>query len=277
MELIFQPETHTYKSIKDPNKKWISVTTLINQFKEHFDQETIALKASKNKKSKWYGMTPEAIIEHWNKESERSILLGKWYHSQREEEVSQCETIRRDDLDLPIIIPLEKEGIRVSPDQVLKPGIYPEHFMYLKSAGVCGQADRVEVIGNRVDIYDYKTNKKIDLEGYTNWEGITKKMLHPLENLDDCNLVHYSLQLSLYMYIILKQNPKLIPGNLYIHHIQFDLDGKDDNGFPILAVDLAGDPVVKEVIPYKVPYLQKEIVSLINYVKQNPKIYDKII
>ena len=102
MELIFKPETHTYQSINDPTKKWISVTTLIGMFKEPFDGPKIAEKCSKNKKSKWYGLSPEQIIEYWDKEEKRANTLGTWYHNQRELETLSCETIQRDGFDLPI-------------------------------------------------------------------------------------------------------------------------------------------------------------------------------
>jgi hypothetical protein len=168
-----------------------------------------------------------------------------------------------------IIKPIEIEGIRYSPDQKLEEGVYPEHMVYLKSAGICGQSDLVEVINGEVHITDYKTNKEIKVEGFTNWEGITQKMLPPVSHLDDCNLNHYTLQLSLYMYMILKHNPKLKPGTLTIHHIIFEEEGKDKWGNPIAARDSNGDPIVKEVVPYDLPYLKPEIVSLIHWLEDN--------
>ena len=156
MELQFEDKNHKYSSINDPDKKWTSVTTLISLFEEPFIQEDIAKRCSKNKKSKWYGIEPEKIIEYWDKESERANTLGTWYHNQREQELISCETLRKEGLDLPIFAPIVDGNKKISPNQVLVPGIYPEHFMYLKSLGICGQSDRVEVIGNRVDISDYK-------------------------------------------------------------------------------------------------------------------------
>lgn len=191
MELKFEPETHLYQSIDEPDKKWTSVTTLIGLFKEKFDTDAVALKCSQrvptNKKpNKWYGMLPEQIKEAWKNEQHRADSLGTWYHDQREQEVLACETLRRDDIDIPVFHPIIKNGIKMAPDQKLVEGIYPEHFMYLKSAGLCGQADRVEVIGDRVDVYDYKSNKKIEQQSHVNWEGISKKMYPPVQHLDDC-------------------------------------------------------------------------------------------
>ena len=62
MKLKFSADTHTYESVDDPNKKWTSVTSIIKLFKEPFDQEKVAAKSAKNKKSKWYGLSAEEIV-----------------------------------------------------------------------------------------------------------------------------------------------------------------------------------------------------------------------
>jgi hypothetical protein len=159
--------------------------------------------------------------------------------------------------------------------QKLDPGVYPEHMVYLKSAGLCGQSDLVEVVNGRVNIIDYKTNKEIKTESFKNWEGMSEKMLPPVEHLDDCNFNHYALQLSIYMYIILKHNPKLQPGKIFIHHITFETEGEDQYGYPIAKLDENGEPKVLEVIPMPVPYLYDEVISVINYLKENPYIIKK--
>jgi hypothetical protein len=270
MPVKFLPEEHKYVSI-DPseNIQWVSVTTIISKLKEHFDADTIAKKSSKNKKSKWYGMTTEAIKEAWKNESDRAITLGTWYHNQRESDILGCNTINRDGLDLTIIKSIEVNGIKTAPNQKLENGIYPEHFVYLKSAGICGQSDRVEIVNGRVDVYDYKTNKEIKKESYKNWEGISKKMFHPVSHLDDCNYNHYALQLSIYMYIILKHNPKVKPGRLILDHVIFEDDGLDKKGNKIHRLDLDGHPIIKNVVRYELPYLKTEVISIINSIKND--------
>ena len=64
--------------------------------------------------------------------------------------------------------------MKKAPDQKLADGIYPEHMTYLKSASLCGQADRIEVINGKVNIYDYKTNKEI----YTSMKFLTQILLN---------------------------------------------------------------------------------------------------
>lgn len=266
----FTADNHKYTSVNNEEKiDWLSVTSLISNFKQPFDADKIALKSSKNKKSKWYGMTPEEIKAAWKAEADRATSLGTWYHNQRESDICEINNMERHGTTVPVFKPIEIDGIKHSPDQKLKEGVYPEHMVYLKSAGICGQSDLVEVVDGKVHITDYKTNKEIKIEGYTNWEGVSQKMLPPVHHLDDCHLNHYALQLSMYMFIILKHNPKLSPGHLTIHHILFEESGRDKFGNPICARDTNGDPIVSDIVQYDLPYLKKEAISLIHWLEDN--------
>jgi hypothetical protein len=210
-------------------------------------------------------MSVQDILQAWENESTRAIDQGNWYHNQREADLLQLNTIERHGCILPIIRPLITDDIKYAPPQKLQEGMYPEHFVYLKSAGICGQSDLVEVAKGEVNITDYKTNKEIKKESYVNWEGVSQKMLSPVSHLDDCNFWHYALQLSTYMYIILKHNPKLKPGKITIHHVLFYTDGTDKFGNPITKLDDQGEPLVKKIVPYDLPYLKAEVINLIKH------------
>jgi ATP-dependent exoDNAse (exonuclease V) beta subunit len=266
---ILKFTAHDHKYTSEDKKDWLSVTSLISQFKQPFEADSIAKKCSTNKKSKWYGLTPEEIKEAWKAEAKRATDLGTWYHNQRETDICEIENMERHGFTVPVFKPIEKEGVKFSPEQKLKDGVYPEHMVYLRSAGICGQSDLVEVVNGEVHITDYKTNKEIKTESYVNWEGVSQKMLHPVSHLDDCHLNHYALQLSLYMYIILKHNPKLRPGTLTIHHILFDEAGRDRFNNPISARDTNGDPIVLDIVQYDLPYLKQEAISVIHWLEDN--------
>lgn len=270
MAIHFYSDEHKYVNI-DPNENitWTSVTGIISKFKKPFDADEIAEKTSKNKKSKWYGISPKDIKEAWKNESQKAINLGTWYHLQREQDLLSCSTISREGCEISVFKPIEADGVKIAPEQKLTDGIYPEHLIYLKSAGICGQADRVEVVNGFVNVYDYKTNKEIKKESYVNWEGISDKMQHPLSHLDDCNLNHYNIQLSLYMYMIIKHNPKLKPGKLIVEHVQFKEAGKDAYDNRVVYYDENGEPVVENIVTYKLPYLKQEVIDIINYLKDN--------
>jgi hypothetical protein len=272
MSVTFTAGNHKYQSL-DPNERidWLSVTSFVGQFKQKFDPIKQSIKSSKNPRSKWYGMTPEDIQTHWANETDRAVTAGSWYHDQRESDLTSIDTIERSGVAIPIIKPIWDGKLKIAPNQKLTEGIYPEHFVYLKSAGICGQSDRVEVVKDTVEIVDYKTNKEIKKTSFVNWEGKSQKMIGPCEHLDDCNFNHYSLQLSTYMYIVLKHNPRYKPGKMFLHHVIFEKEGEDQFGNPIPKKDSNGDPIVKTVVPYEVPYLKAEILTMINYIQDNKK------
>ena len=270
MSIVFNANDHSYKSLDGETIDWISVTTLVSNLKKPFDAQKTAQRVSKIKKSKWCGIAPDTILEIWKKEADRATTLGTYYHNQREADLCSLASIEREGIIVPVMPPIpEIEGLKHAPEQKLDDGIYPEHLVYLKSAGICGQSDLVEIVNGHVNIIDYKTNKEIKNESFKEWEGVSEKMLDPVSHLDDCNFNHYSLQLSIYMYIILKHNPKLKPGNIYIHHVVFETEDLDQYGYPITKYSPEGDPVVKEVIPMEIPYLKEEIVGIINWLHDN--------
>lgn len=272
MAVIFKAENHSYESL-DPNERinWLGVTSFVSMFKQPFDPVAQSIKSSKNSRSKWYGIDPVKIQKIWANEGDRGMSNGTKYHDQRESDLLTIDTITRLGRPIPIIKPIFEGGVKQAPVQKLTEGIYPEHFVYLKSAGLCGQSDRVEVVYDHADVIDYKTNKEIKKESFRNWEGIHQMMTGPVAHLQDCNFNHYALQLSIYLYIILKHNPVYKPGKLMLHHIIFEKTGDDKFGYPILKIDNEGNPVVKEVVPYECPYLKTEVIAMINWLKDNPR------
>jgi len=269
MSIVFNAADHSYKSIDAEGIDWVSVTSLLSNFKKPFDAEKVAASVTKKSRSKWFGIPPEKILELWKAEADRATTLGTFYHNQREADLCSLSSIELEGIPIPIYKPIEEGALKKAPEQKLTDGIYPEHMVYLKSAGICGQSDLVEVVNSKVNIIDYKTNKEIKTESFKNWEGISDKMQHPVSHLDDCNFNHYALQLSIYMYIILKHNRKLRPGKIYIHHVIFEVEGTDEYGYPITRYSSNGDPVVKEVIQMEVPYLADEVISIINWLYDN--------
>jgi hypothetical protein len=56
---------------------------------------------------------------------------------------------------------------------------------------------------------------------------------------------------------------------LTIHHIVFETVGADKFGNPITALDTNGDPIVKDIVQYTLPYLKSEIISLLHWLEDN--------
>lgn len=269
MSVRFKAEDHSYESVDEEHIDWVSVTTFISNFKEEFRPREMALKSSNRRQSKWFGMEVDEILSIWTREAKRSTDLGSWYHDLKEHDIIDKGKVEKNGTTLRVVKPIIEEGIKYAPDQKLEEAIYPEHFVYLKSAGICGQSDLVEVYKGFVNVLDYKTNKEIKREGFRNWEGKTKKMMKPLSHLDDCNFMHYALQLSLYLYIILKHNPRLKPGSLTLHHILFEEESRDKFDNPVYKKDEDGNFIVREVVEYRLPYLKQECIILMDWIKDN--------
>lgn len=267
MQLTFTDHDHRYDS--GDGTKWTSVSTLIHKYVPHFDAESQSVKSATNKKSKWYGMTPEDIRKAWDDENLRSRELGSWYHNKKEQELLSQPSVNGLQI-YPSTV--HGDGTKISGSQQLAEGVYPEHLCYMVSAGICGQSDIVTIQDNTILVDDYKSNKEIRMKGYYDpKKQSTQRMLAPISHMDDCEYTHYSLQLSMYAYIIHRHNPQYKVGKLTIHHIQFEQEGTNTHGYPIYKLDNNKEPIVKDIIALEVPYLRTEIEKIIAHHKENHK------
>ena len=108
----------------------------------------------------------------------------------------------------------------------LENGMYPEFLMsYVTPEGIriAGQADLIVKSGNDISIFDYKTNREIKKRSFYNASKKKNVMMkYPLNNIEDVNFWHYTLQLSLYAYIIQQLNPDFNIKDLKLVHIARD-------------------------------------------------------
>jgi hypothetical protein len=81
----------------------------------------------------------------------------------------------------------------------------------------------------------------------------------PFQHLHDCNFVTYSLQLSLYMFMILKHNPQFKPGKITLQHVLFEEQTRDKYDNPVYKKDEQGNFFVKDIVLYDVPYMKKNV------------------
>ena len=100
---------------------------------------------------------------------------------------------------------------------------------------------------NKVNIWDYKFVKHMDKRGHFN-QKIKNiiKMKFPLTSIEDINIKHYTLQLSIYAYMLQQINPNLEINKLIIVH--FNPKGIKQK---IYVVDYLKEEVEKLLIYYK--------------------------
>nr|DAW84392.1 MAG TPA: Exonuclease V [Caudoviricetes sp.] len=275
-KVCYNDEAHLYWNENDESK-YISVTTLIHQFTQPFDKEFwSAYKAleklvpkeswAMEKKSllatkrfdtsildlydipnKEFNKVQEEILSEWDKANKDSCERGTKIHAELENQYYKK----------PKNISLQKFGLggkfecrKDYTNLDIENGVYPEYLIYMEDGilKVAGQIDLLIKNGNDIYIVDYKTNKKIDQK--SGFDTTTKKnatMLYPLNNLMDCNYMHYTMQLSTYAYMLQKLNPEFVIKQLIMVH--YDHDGK-------------------ETI-YNLDYLKEEVSRLFTFHKKN--------
>lgn len=254
--VAFTNESHTYWNVND-NKKYISVTTLIHRYTQEFDKEFWSSYKALEKllsKDSWniekksllntkkfnkdlleiynisendFNKIQQEILDAWDEENRKSCERGTKIH----------EEIENSFYKNPKDISLQKFGLggkfeckKDYTELDLEYGVYPEYLIYRESEDgilrIAGQVDLIIKSGNNIVIVDHKSNKKIDLKsGYNTQTKSTSKMKYPLNNLDDANFYHYTLQLSTYAWMLQKINPNFVIKDLILNH--YDHNGNN--------------------------------------------------
>lgn len=275
-------ETHTYW--KDgTDEKYISVTTLIGRFEADFDKEfwskykglerllgkeKFKLEKSKLLKTKRFdnsilatyditesefNKTVQDILDEWDKKNRESCERGTKIHAQLEAYAKGGKfkekivpNLGRDFNDYKCYVNPDTNELVKSIDR----GILPEYLVYRESDDgilkIAGQIDLLIKDGNDIWVADYKSNQKIDLKsGFDTATKKSAKMKYPLNNLDDCNYIHYTLQLSTYAWMLQKVNPDYnIKGLILVH---FDHEGN--------------------ITTYQLDYLKDDVERMLAYYK----------
>lgn len=245
----------------------ISVTQIINNFKK-FDREfwlaykaleavmdpmlfdeckTLLLKSKRVDASilekvdvKAYNLKKDEIDAEWKAENEESKRLGTEIHelirlklASNADEAKKEFGITGELLDTELLI--------------AESGVFVEKRLELEidSFNMIGVPDVIQIEDGVVNLIDWKTAKKgIKFKSHYDMAlNQNKKMLYPLSAIDDVNGQHYTLQLSLYMWMILQIRPDLKPGKLKISWVQ---DGRIKKNF-------------------EVPYMKAEVENLVKW------------
>ena len=204
LELDEEKHEYKYKGVT-----LTSVTTLLDKYKLEFDEEKLSLKTSEKT-----GRTQQEILDEWNKKKEYSQVLGTSVHLYAEELVKGSITSKPvDDYDTKLRLVVDnyfKEHTGLVP-------IASELRVVLPVYKLAGTIDLImkSKENEKVFLYDFKTSKEITTKSYN------KKLLEPLDYLDDCNFVKYCLQLSMYK-LLLKKRYNISIDGCYIIHITKD-------------------------------------------------------
>lgn len=112
-------------------------------------------------------------------------------------------------------------------------------------------------LATRSYIKTHNTDKEIAFKAYSSEWVKPRKLLTPLNNLDDANGNHYAIKMSIYMYMLWKANKgRFKTGDIIIEHVHLK---RDEEGIPVLE---DGKPVVLKIGKIKLPYYKKEVEAI---------------
>lgn len=244
--VTYRDSDHTYWC---RSRRYLSATQVLDRFKNKFDTEGQAV-ASADK----YGATPEKWKNEWAETRDRSLIRGNTIHALHEE-ITLNRGLEMHDgkvfsVPNPALFPEQTPLIQL-PD-----GIYTEQLLYHHGFGIAGRTDKVylETIARErwANVDDYKTNRIIKMHAY-GWPRAPLMMKGPIDHLEDCTIVHFALQTSLYMLMLEYMGFK--PGWLDIIH------------FPHVPEMAPPGALAPPPVTYHMPYLKKEVTSMLNHLK----------
>jgi hypothetical protein len=201
--IAFREEDHTY-AIDGDRTGWISCTTFIGQFYEHFDPDAVIRKmmmSSRWKESKYYGMKPDEIKKQWNDNGTEASEAGTKMHLDIEHynnadpvgNLAGDEWEPTEGSEWSYFLAYDRKHRRAR-------GWVPfrtEWLVFKEDIKLAGSIDMVYMKPDgTLAIYDWKRAKNIA------YENKYQKMYPPISHLPDTNYWHYSLQLNIYRRIL---------------------------------------------------------------------------
>ena len=201
--IVLNESEHKYILKDSEHIDFTSVTTCISMFFEKFDKIKIATKLIQNI-PKYKNLTIEQIIDNWDKAAQ----FGTDVHKEIENYINHntSPTINR-----------SISAINWLNNYLKKSDfeIFSETIIYCEKLKIAGTVDLLlyDKVHNIYHILDWKTSKKIDTVSYKNKRGNTPET----KDLLDTNFNHYSLQLSLYRYLLEKKYSIKIQDQIIVH------------------------------------------------------------
>lgn len=225
--VYLEPIKHQYHH-RHTGEIFTSVTRVLSSIEPHFDSDAVASAIVKQKddvkKEKYVGMTKEQILDHWQELNdtaneygtkvheaiENYLLNNKWYPTQDPLEIKVIDAYNKLNID---------EGRTM----------WPERIMFSAEHKLAGTSDLIiDIDDTYFDVADYKTNREFN---YFNKFG-SKTLKKPFDHLQDCQYSIYSLQLSIYAYMYILENPHKICRQIYI--LYWDKEREDFQRIPVM-------------------------------------------
>jgi len=203
-------DIHKYELKDDPDFEFTSCTTFAKYFFETFDKIGIANSLSSTH-PKYTHLTSQELVGKWNEIADQ----GTFIHAEIENFIKKnAEPIHSKSK-------LAVEWIKENIIEKERYDLFSEVIVYSKELALAGTIDLLvyDKVEDTYKIIDWKTNKKLDTESFRNRMGNHKAT----SNIMDCNYFHYTIQLSLYRYILEKYYGLTVADTNISHLTESDL------------------------------------------------------
>jgi ATP-dependent exoDNAse (exonuclease V) beta subunit len=209
--IYLEKEDHIYKLEEDLDFDFTSVTTFVGQFFEEFDAKFVAQKLTSTH-PKYKHMTVEELLGEWKKRAD----YGTYVHEEIENYIND-KTEPKDRKSLRAVQWLNGYKMQSSFN------LLSEKIIYSKELKLAGSIDLLlhDKKTDEYTIIDWKTSRKIDTSAFRHKTGNHEAT----RDLEDCNFNHYSLQLSLYRYILENYYNLKVRNQMIVHITDYDCRG----------------------------------------------------
>jgi len=237
-EIIFEENSHSYY-IDDPNGriKFTSVTTFIGNFFPKFEAEKIAPFVARKR-----GVTVQEILDEWEKNGQESRDFGTRVHACCEDTINGCElryipTNEKEELTYANAIKAANTIISKFDIVGAEKLIFDEN---LKLSGTIDLLAKSRAKKNTYVIIDWKTNKEIRA-----FSKYNKFAFKPIQELSDCEMSHYGLQLTLYGHIL--KSGLYIPQDANLQYLLVHVTAEKNNYIPIAGYEKYVDRMLETI------------------------------
>jgi ATP-dependent exoDNAse (exonuclease V) beta subunit len=228
-KIWFEEKTHTY-FIGGKCTGWASVTSVVHEFFDHFDAKKVASNivksqgfqnGTKYERYQVFRQRPDgsgarsqqeciaAIMESWEQNGKQAADDGTFMHNTIEKYYNDV-LLTAQERELPefrqhfgdFAVAAQMSGLQI---------YRTEWRVYCEEDMICGSIDAVFRDPRNGGFYlvDWKRTKSMRMRGFRRGTG-------PLSHLDDCNFIHYQIQLNLYQYILEKRYGIRVTGRLLV-------------------------------------------------------------
>ena len=198
--IVFDETPHIYYINGKPAKT--SVTTLVHQYFPKFDSNAIIDRMMNSRwwyKSKYYiegtanEIRKEEIKELWKQNGMDACTHGTYMHKTIEEYYNQQTLSHPDTVEFNMFLEFANDH----KDRIQ--AYRTEWEVFFEEFDLAGSIDMVfeNTADGTFSIYDWKRTKEIKMKN-----GYNSRGFGIMESYEDCNYVHYSLQLNIYKFIL---------------------------------------------------------------------------